>query len=311
MGVRQRSNPDEAIELVPAIMSRLDSSLTGSLPCMVCGYELQGLSVRGVCPECGTAVRGTILYRVDPRAEEFTPIRRRRLVATCLVMWSSGALAAAATLWLPRLCEAWATVTKSLNTPTVELAGRAAAVLAGLSGLSLLGVVRPTRETPIRKSLAMVGAVLAHGPLVWSMLVIDRIDATRPIAYFTDSPSIERIVLRLVEAVSMVVILLGVRPVARDLVKRSLVLRTGRVDRQTILAMSGVVVIGAIGDLLRLWTAVSPRGEVWLPAAIGTLIVAFTSVLLTLGLVSALVDSARIHKAILIPSPSLEKLTGE
>lgn len=291
-------------------MAKLDSSLTGSLPCLVCGYELQGLSIRGVCPECGTAVRATILHRVDPMAEEFRPITRPRLTAWCLVLWSVGALGAAALCWLPRLAETWATVTKALQAPVIAFAGRAAVLSAALSGLALLGVARPTRDTPWWKTLAMLGACIAYGPLVWSLWNIDGIDMSEPIAYFRDDPAATRIVWRLIQAGAILGVIAGVRPIARDLVKRSLVLRTGRVDRQTLLAMSAVVLVGAAGDAIRLWSALGAPGERWLAAAIGTLVVALASVILTLGMVSALIDSYRIHQAIMIPSPGLRQVIG-
>jgi hypothetical protein len=85
--------------------SRVDQSLRGSLPCCVCGYELKGLSIRSVCPECATAVRGTILYRVDPQADEFKPIRWPRVTAWGMRFWGTGAAIAALSLWVLRLSE--------------------------------------------------------------------------------------------------------------------------------------------------------------------------------------------------------------
>ena len=43
---------------------------------------------------------------------------------------------------------------------------------------------------------------------------------------------------------------------------------------------------------------------------VGTLIIAFGSALLTLGMVGALVDSWRIARAVLIPSPTLKDVLG-
>ena len=37
--------------------------VAASLPCRRCGYELYGLSAAGRCPECGTAVWTTIVWR--------------------------------------------------------------------------------------------------------------------------------------------------------------------------------------------------------------------------------------------------------
>jgi len=80
--------------------SHLDRELGGELPCSVCHYELRGLSIRGVCPECGTAVRATILFRVDPMADEFRPLTSPWFTAQSLVLWSIGGLVAAVGFWL-------------------------------------------------------------------------------------------------------------------------------------------------------------------------------------------------------------------
>lgn len=304
------TNLDDSFRLVPAIRAHLDSNLGGTLPCVVCGYQLQGLSIRSVCPECGTAVRATILYQVDPQAEEFRPLNRPRLTAICLILWSSAALAAALACWLPRLVEAWAYLTRALNQPVSPLAGHFAVASASISGLALLGLIRPTPDTARWKSAAMLGAIVAHAPLVWTIWQISGGDLARPVAYFTESPDPIRIWLRVLQAACLGAILLGVRPIARDLVKRSLVLRTGRVDRQTILAMVAVVCVGVFGDSMRLWAQSGLLGEYWLLGAVGTMLVALASILLTVGLAGALADSWRIHKAILIPSPSLRQVIG-
>src|SRR5436190_23878239 len=74
--------------------SALGRQLRGDLPCVACGYNLKGLSIRSVCPECGTPVRATILSVVDPHAAELTPIRLPALVALGLLFCAAGALGA-------------------------------------------------------------------------------------------------------------------------------------------------------------------------------------------------------------------------
>ena len=66
--------------------SVLASELTGDLPCVRCGYNLRGLSIREHCPECDAPVRATILALVDPRASELKPLRRPRLTGWGLVL---------------------------------------------------------------------------------------------------------------------------------------------------------------------------------------------------------------------------------
>ncbi|MBL8760751.1 MAG: hypothetical protein JNL50_05545, partial [Phycisphaerae bacterium] len=62
----------------PELLAR---ELTGDLRCAKCAYNLKGLSVRSVCPECGLAISATLLAKVDPHAAELRPIAWRVPVA--------------------------------------------------------------------------------------------------------------------------------------------------------------------------------------------------------------------------------------
>ncbi|PKL34111.1 MAG: hypothetical protein CVV40_00010 [Planctomycetes bacterium HGW-Planctomycetes-2] len=282
-------------------------ALTGKLPCVICGYELKGLSILSNCPECGTAVRATILSRVDPYADELRPLLAPRLTSFSLVLWSLGGCLLMVACWTPRLADLLGAFV--LFRPPTDLAAPVALVAAGLSGLGILGVVKPSHETPPRRSLGVVAAALAYGPLIWAMWVIHtRIDPHTSAPYFGAgwAPGGLRSVMRLVLDASAITILLGARPVARELVRRSLALRTGRVDRQTILAMVGALLLSAIGDLLHLAVAFTPENSAagGYLELFGGFFIALGSGLLSLGLIGSLIDSWRIGRAILTPAPS-------
>jgi hypothetical protein len=289
---------------------RIGSELTGSLPCLTCGYELKGLSIRGLCPECGTAVRATILYKVDPQAEEFRPIPRPRVLAAGLVLWSGGALAAAAACWLLRALDMLGSLAGAPRLAMLASWGALAAVVA--SGIGAIALVRPMPGAPWSRTLHASLSVLAYVPLAWSLrMILLEIDPTRSAPYFAGLPQADRLALRALAAACMIVVILGLRPGARDLVKRSMVMRTGRVDRQTLLGMVGVAALGLAGDGVRL----ASLGVAWTDPQLlnfgGSVIVVVASALLTLGLVGAAVDSWRIARAVLIPSPSLRQVLGE
>lgn len=291
---------------------RLDSALTGRLPCVVCGYELQGLSIRGVCPECGAAVRATILYQVDPEADEFKPMLTPRLTAWALMALSIAALVIMVAGWSTRIADAFSLL--ALRRPPTGLAGPVALGAAVLGAISLFALVRPSRETPLRRSMAIVGAILAFVPLAWSNWVIQTgLDPLHPAPFIESAwrPGGQRSLLRLIFGASGIAILLGFRPVARELVRRSLALRTGRVDRQTILAMVIALLIAAVGDVLHLIVGEFP-GARWggYLEAFGTLLIILGSAFLSLGLVGATIDSWRVRGAILTPSPSLQQVMG-
>ncbi len=284
----------------------LGSALSGSLPCIGCGYELRGLSIRSVCPECGIAVRATILYNVDPHADEFQPLHTPRFSAACLSLWPAAALLACLASWAWRVDD----IVEVLSGSATGV-GRVVADIewyaAALSGLSLLGIIRPAKGLAWWKSAAVVMAILAYVPLLWCVARIQQIDAVRGVAYFSSALHNDRVALHMLMTICMGFIFAAVRPVARDLVRRSLALRMGRVDRQTLLVMVGVSGLVLLGDALR-WFA--GNNDVPQVMAVGTLIVAVGSLFLTLGIASATVDGWRIGAAMRSPAPGMRQIVG-
>jgi len=272
---------------------------------VVCGYELKGLSISSVCPECGTAVRATILYAVDPEAEEFQPLWTPRLTSLCLVVMPVGVLVAAVASWGMRVHDA-----------VMVLASRGGSaavwgypVMTGgllLGAVSCAGFVRPVRSTPWWKSAATLGATACFAVLIWSVLALRAVDTPRAAPYFGPRVYQDRVLVHALATVCTALILAGLRPVARDLVRRSLAMRTKRVDRQTILGMIGAWGLALVGDVLRWWGA----GDQPTALAVGTLLVAVGSLFLTLGLASAIVDGWRIARAIRSPAPGLRQVVG-
>jgi hypothetical protein len=285
-GVRPRSDADK-----PHTPGPLERELGGDLPCVVCAYNLKGLSIRGVCPECGTAVRATILAVVDPHATEFTPIRWPHLLAVSLILWSVGGLAGALLGWLAQ--------SVSLRTGgRQELAAWGAACVA-ISGLGALGLVHPHKGVPGWNIAGALVAVAAYVPLVWLVLAVGW-------APWGWGQSRDTMALGLAFWLLVVVVLLGVRGNARLLVARSLVLRTGRTDRQTILAMVVAAVVAAAGVGLGLASAGAQGMLADIARMAGVVMVVLGSALVTLGLTGAVLDSWRIARAIVAPAPSLK-----
>jgi hypothetical protein len=310
VGGQQPEQPQgEETRRVTAHADRLDLALTGSLPCVTCGYELKGLSIRGVCPECGTTVRAAILWQVDPLAEEFRPIVRPGLLALGIRAWAAGALIAALASWGLRIADM---IERQLLAP-IDTTWLSAIVLIGaaLSAAGSLAIIRPTPTSTFRHAvMASIGA-LAYVPLLWAMWRVHwQIDPTGSQPYFSATADPQRIALHLLVSGSTILIVLGFRPNARDLVRRSLVMRMGRVDRQTLYVMAGVIALTMVGDAIRLGAAqnLSPHADLW--SMLGTLLIALGSALFTLGLVGAAIDSWRISRAILIPAPSLKQVLG-
>ncbi|MEM1424381.1 MAG: hypothetical protein AAGH64_10310, partial [Planctomycetota bacterium] len=166
-----------------------------------------------------------------------------------------------------------------------------------VSGVSALGFLAPTTRTRARSVCAAACAVLAYAPFFYALLRIRAIDANRGsyAAFFTLDPDVDRIYWRLLVAGCLVVIFLGVRPNARELVRRSLAMRTGRVDRQTLLAMGVAAGAMALGDVLRLVGVTSGPPEL---VFAGGMVILISTVFLGVGLTAAIVDGVRIRRSL-------------
>jgi len=290
------------------VSAALDRELKGTLPCVVCGYELQGLSIRGVCPECGTAVRATILYHVDPLAEEFEPIATPAITAYSLVVWSTAALIATLASWWPRIADV---IGRFAPRPPSQSAGYICIGATIISGIAMLGLIRIVKGGNLIHRLAATASALAYVPLTWALWRIHaQIDPYRPAPYFTNEFHIDRTLYRLVIAVCIIVIILGIRPNARDLVKRSRAMRTGRVDRQHLLLMGATLALAAVGDLFRMHSASVSPNSMGITEITGIMLIILGSSFFTLGLIGAVRDSWRLRKVILIPNPSLRQVLG-
>lgn len=296
-----------------ALSAGLGSTLGGTLPCVTCGYNLQSLSILGVCPECGTAVRATILSVVDPLAAELRPIPQPRLVAFGLTLWASAALGALGlSVWM--VATELAQIHGGLRSSDWLAQSWWVAGLLWLSGLGAITLIRPHEAIPKSHVVLATLGVLAYVPMGLGVVQLGHLAARAAMTgqAMAWAPAAERTLWRVVVFGLALVVLMCLRPNARLLVARSLVMRTGRVDRQTMLAMAAAVGMLIVGDLLGL-LAVHVHG--WMVEALqvaggGLLLVGV--MLLVVGLFGSAVDCFRIARAVLSPSPSLTQvMTGD
>ncbi|HYE03866.1 MAG TPA: hypothetical protein VD963_11615 [Phycisphaerales bacterium] len=287
-----------------AVLSR---ELGGDLPCVVCGYNLRGLSVRSACPECATAVRATILAVVDPHAAELRPLARPALTAAGLVLWASGAVVAALAAWVPHAAHALATwragPVRHVALPWIVLGGVA------VSAVGALALVRPHPGVKPAWSWMAGLAVACYLPLAWCLWRAADAPAGRYLRGWV--PDEGGALARIGACLLAALIALLVRPSTRLLVARSLALRTGRVDRQTLLALALAWVTIAGGHTLWLLSgggrSTALGSTQWL---VGLVLIGLGSAFVTGGLVGALLDCVRIARAILVPAPGLAQVLG-
>lgn len=279
----------------------------------------------GNCPECGSAVRATILAIVDPLAEELRPIARPRLVAAGLVVWTLASLVAALTCWVATGV-ALVYGKQGLGAPPwlVQRAPEFVAAELWIAGLGALLLCHPHRSVggAANVLLAVLGA-LAYVPLglVVRKLSEQSIGLAELGRLDLWHPAPDRTILRVGACALTVVIIAAIRPVARVLVARCLALRTGRVDRQTMLAVGSAAAMIICGDLLGWYAREAISGGGTTSAAmeeraallrmIATVVMMLGAGLLTMGIAGMLVDAVRIAAAVLAPSPSLRQVLGQ
>lgn len=294
----------------PPAPTRVAEELTGDLPCIRCTYNLRGLSVRQQCPECGLPVLATILGVIDPAASELQPIRRPRLVAALFLAWPALALLAAVLAWAVHLAPMAREAGLLLAAP--PWAARASVALLLLSGGCAGVLVRPHAQIPRAQSWAAAAGVALSVPLAlvhgW---LLAQVLATTTSPYLSPHGlPLERHLWRLASLSLTVLVILALRPNARLLAARSLVVRTGRVDRQPLLALAGAAALAAVGDLVGLLGHAAGAPVQDFAAPLGSFLIAVGSLLLTIGIAGILLDTIRLAPVILEPPLGPEQAFG-
>lgn len=299
------NSADAAPPLAPDRARDLARELTGDLFCARCGYNLRGLSVLGVCGECGLPVKATILAVVDPLADEIRAIDRPRLVQTGLLVWTVAAFAACIVVGLIRAAEVLGRYQLPAYAP--PWLPRAAVGLVIASGVGSLALLRPHRGFRRRAVLRALLGAACYIPLALSVWwILTRIDpgATGIYTRIGDIPP-ERSLLRIVLGVSIIGAALLLRPSALRLAMRSVLVRTGRVDRQPMTALAASAGLAMVGDLLHLLSTYAPGAARDLMYIAGVAAIAAGSFLLTVGLYSLMLDVFRIRPLIAAPGIGL------
>lgn len=283
--------------------------LTGELICIGCGYNLRGLSIREVCPECGASIRATLLGVVDPQADELEELGSPWIVGNGLVVWSTGALVAALAVWVLRIDEiirAKAGMNLGIG-GWVSLLGVIGLVCSGIGAMTMVRLHRRRVASNRWASIRAAIGVSAYIPMVIMYWVIYRgVDASAPMPLINPgSQHLDRSVLRLGMFVGVVVITVGLRPNALKLAMRSVIMRTGRVDRQSLYALLASFTIAAVGDLFHVVGVLGARSE-WINPIVADLLtqlhvvlVAMGSVLITLGIVNVVIDTVRLRPVLM------------
>lgn len=239
-------------------------------------------------------VHETIAAVVDPLAERMPRLSAPRLTATMLVVWTGSALLACGMVWAIRLGEISAAFSNDYFNP--ELLPEAAMGFVLLSGIASVVLVRPHAGLGAWRVLMATAGVLAYAPLaalLWYLLKTIDPNSISPYLDPSDT-SQQRLLVRVLISVNLVGLLLMLRSNARTLAARSLAIRSGRRNRQTMLGLIAAVAVATLGDVARLVGNAADGLTSDVLHGAGILLVALGSTLILLGLASALVDTIRL-----------------
>ncbi len=280
--------------------------LTGDLWCIGCGYNLRGLSIRELCPECGVPVRATILGVVDPLADELASIRRPGLVGAGLVLWACGAFVAVVAVALMRGAEIGREMLGVRWWPGwAPLVGTIGLVVSGVG--AAISLIRPHTRIGRLAAVRAAFGVAAYIPLTLIYFYIyAKMDRSSPAPFLSPGPlELDRSLLRLGMFVFVALGILTLREHARALALRSVVVRTGRVDRQSMSALLASFAVAAAGDVLHVTAGIMGSGGSDLVATIGTVLQSVGSVLVVVGVANIVIDALRLWPVIVRPGVGL------
>lgn len=273
-----------------------DPQLGGEVPCFRCAYNLCGVSVRANCPECGLPVRTTVLAIVDPRASELVPLTHPRVTAFGLLCWTIG------------LCSTYIGIPYAIAWSLLEVHDRSHRTItvavwfgAVLSCVGAMSLIRPHAAISTRQQFATVvsaagflGSAICHAAITPFSYPVSLHDVSE----LTSSILPTFMYLAIVHSLHAISILL-IRAPVRELAARSVLMRSGSVNRQTLAATVAVLAISAIGELFVVSASTKLTGDLF---GIGGLAFAIAGMmLLMVGGVGLVLDATRLFPVLLEP----------
>jgi len=292
-------------------LDALSRELSRDLPCVRCGYDLVGLSVRDRCPECGTPVRATLLAVVDPLAGELAPIYAPRLLFAAMCIWSFSTFLACMSVWLMRAMEF---IDPGLGVPLIaHWLGPAAAALLGIAGIALIPLARPHPRLESGTTAGVILAVLAYlglAGLWWSMFTsMDRRTSTIFVSATADDGW--RTLTRIGCGICAAIAVLGISKAWQAMQSRSVLMRSGRLDRQSTPSLLAAIGIAAMGDIL--WLVFKPEQDTSIEGSliriISVAMIGVGSMLMTVGIAAILIDVVKLRHVILAAPLSFDDMT--
>jgi predicted RNA-binding Zn-ribbon protein involved in translation (DUF1610 family) len=264
------------------------TTIRHTLPCTTCGYDLEGLEARGVCPECGTPIVESLTARLDAATARFEDMPNPRRVSATVLVGSIGALGGSCiftALVIGLLAES--TGAAPLRHAIDPL--RVAALVATALGLAGFVAILPWRR---ESRFIRAKAFGSLGFLAWMAAALVEVDVVS--ATYCALPA--------------TLVLFALAPLLRALAPRSRAYRNARATAQRV---EGLLLSNGLAGSLSA-TALFLSGTPEASAFIGVLraIALAAAALTVIGLAYLVLNAAWLARASLRPLLSVEETFG-
>lgn len=265
------------------------------LRCVQCGYDLEGLSARGSCPECGREIVASLASNLDLSAPEVAPRPDSRRLAWALFLATVGCLAASARLPEFGLRTAAAELASGATgrPPFAVLEVAAALHLLAIAGAALglvaMAFVLPRRD---ERRVLRIRVLACVGFALWLALSL-----AQPTPFGLTST-----------ALPAGMALLSLSPLLRELGSRSRVYRDRESAKQRIDELLLALGIAGIASGCAEFAAKDNANETMVTLL--RLVAAASASLVVVGLVYLAANSYWILRSVLHPEPTLSEILG-
>ncbi|MGI9012972.1 MAG: hypothetical protein ACR2GY_01840 [Phycisphaerales bacterium] len=286
-------------------LARKRAVIAAALPCVSCGYNLQGQRVERDCPECGTAVVTSLETALDPQSAELPELAHPRAIGRGLVLVTSMLLLVALAVVLgsaleqPSLLE-WRRELGIAGSATIVIN----TTIAVASILGMIGAVVLIRFAGGAHSVRMGARQLIYGLAVIAVLSVAECLWELGWVNLSDGPPgrLDRALLIVGYASGAMAALYGISAIIREIGQRCRLYRESQLGVQRVLAMIVALVFIIIGCILPLLPAI--RTHEWLTRTLFVVVVCSTLMVL-IGLVYLVMNARWISRAIRHPSRRL------
>ncbi|HVP73216.1 MAG TPA: hypothetical protein VMS30_05715 [Phycisphaerales bacterium] len=310
-----RLSPDPADTFDTLVPRRwAHATVSASMHCRNCGYDLRGLDASSRCPECGLDIWMTVVHTVDPTSSRLPSLRNPVAVGNALVLLTVCMFIGALLMVVPEIAGALSELQRGGaragnihwwdRLPSLDWQYALLLLIAG--GWAVWSLAPPRGSEP-------------HGPVwddIWRVLVgyggwiacasmLARLSETQ-----ADSQRHPRLVLAIAAGVFAIIGLYGLRGAFHVIGQRSREYRRMQGGRQSVGLIMPAIAAAVIGAVIAQLT----RFE-WFPGSwrygvhtIGRVLTASSMLMVLIGLAYLVVNAWSIRRALRRPPPALDEV---